>query len=445
MSTSRYARTSWGFAAAITAALVTTMLPGSMSPASAKPPAKPGQVTALVLAATKSGPTYAVNASWNAATRATSYQVKLTNASGTLLDQGKVVTTSFTGHTTLGVGSKVTVTVTPYNLTRRGRATQASTNLPDLTAPVATYTLTPPNSSLGGVTVQQTSLTDDVSAAGAISQSIDWTDGTPASTGIGTVTSFDHNYGPLPAVYHPVVTVTDAAGNHSSYTLTAVVADVVAPIGTFSVSPTSGWAKWTDVTVQQDSLSDDLSAAADITRTIDWGDGTTGPWVSGSTLTHRYSAAGVFIPQVTIADEAGNIAGPLPTLPVTVTADTVVPQVRFTLPQYKRQSVAKWTTLKGRATDVGTGVRQVKVKAIEQRRGVWYAYRTKAQRWVRAPSKATAWTRATPARVTPTATHQWTSSLRGLKTGVLVYKTRGVDNVGNVSAWKAHRQLLTRP
>ncbi len=43
--------------------------------------------------------------------------------------------------------------------------------------------------------------------------------------GTGLVTSFIHAYGPTKAVYHPAVTVTDAAGNSTSYQLTLTVAD----------------------------------------------------------------------------------------------------------------------------------------------------------------------------------------------------------------------------
>lgn len=444
MSTSRNARTSWGVGAAVAAAVVTTMISGSMSPATARPPVKPGSVTGLALSATLDNATYTVRATWNPANHATSYLAKLTTTSGTVLDQERVTTTAFDGATVLPAASTVVVNVTPYNQNRRGRSTKKSMVLPDLTAPTGSYVVSPQMSATGVFTIQQTQLADDVSTAAAIRQTIDWGDGTTSGPFDATVTSFDHSYGSTQAVYHPTVTVTDAAANTRTYQLTAVVDDTDAPTGSFSVAPSSAWAGWTRVTLNQEALSDNLSSPADITRTVDWGDGTSQPWTSGTTLAHRYETAGVYTPSVTVTDEAGNAAS-LASTAVTVTADTAAPGVRFTLPRFNKPSVARWTTLRGKATDAGTGVRVVQVKAIERRHGVWYAYRPGVKRWVVAATKSAAWTKAASAKVTTTDTNRWSSQLRRLKVGRLVYKVSAKDNVGNVSAWKFHQQLLTRP
>lgn len=433
-----------GLSVAVAAALVTTLLTVTISTATARPPARPGRVTGLALSATKPGAVYRVRASWDAATNATRYRVTMTNTAGTQLDQETVTATAFTGNAALAVNSTVKVLVVPFNGTRRGKPTTRSIMLPDLTAPVATYRVTPQNSSDGNVTLELTSISDDLSTEAGITQQIDWADGTSAVAN-GTVTSFPHGYGATKAVYYPVVTATDEAGNVSTHYLTAVVADTTAPTGTFSVSPAKAWANWTKVTVTQIAIQDDLSQPDKIARLVDWGDGRTQPWAAGATVTHRYKTAAAFTPTVTIADEAGNTAGPILTSAVTVTVDSVAPWVRLTLPRLRTSSVRSWTTLKGRSRDAGTGVRKVRVRAIQKRDSGWYAYLPGRKIWVRGGSTPkAAWVRSKPARVSTTTRHTWSVKLQRLTRGLLVYKVSAIDHVYNASAWKLHKTLLTR-
>jgi hypothetical protein len=429
--------------AAIGMCLVTTLVPAAMSTAAARPPTRPGTVGNLTLSATKPDAAYSIDADWAAASNATSYRVVMTNTVGTVLDHGSVTDTSYTGAVTQAANTTVKVSVTAYNGRRHGKSTTKSLVLADLTAPSASYALTPADSSDGNVTIQQTSLTDDVSASAAISQHVEWGDGTSTDVA-GTVTSIPHGFGSTKAVYYPVVTVTDLAGNQSSYPLTAVVADVTAPSGAFSVSPASAWASWTRVTVSQSALSDDLSAADKITRVVAWGDGSEDAWTGGTTLTHVYSAAGSHSPTVTIADEAGNTSI-VATSAVDVAIDAVAPSTRLLSPAYKRTSVRSWATLHGRATDSGTGVRNVRVRAIEKRGSVWYSYRPASKTWVRAgKTAAAAWHKARAARVSTDAAHLWTLRLSHLTRGVLVAKVSAIDNVANASPWKARTVKLTR-
>ncbi|MEP6665914.1 MAG: hypothetical protein ABJA81_05655 [Nocardioidaceae bacterium] len=445
MSRSMRTRSWLGLTVAVTGALMATLLPGSLDMATAKPPSKPGTVTGLALSASLAGTTYTVDATWNPATNATAYRVTMTSATGTVLDQAKVTTASFSGTTTLPAGSNVNVQVVPFNGKRRGRTTSKSILLPDLTAPVASYTVTPQNSSDGNVTIQLSSISDDVSQASSITQQIDWADGTPTTSGDGTVTSFPHGYGATKAIYYPVVTVGDLAGNTRTYQLTAVVADTTAPTGSFSVAPATAWASWTDVTVTVVAIDDDLSDPDKLTRSLDWGDGTTEAWTTGPTASHRYSTSGSFTPAVTIVDEAGNVAGPLATSAVDVTVDSVAPRLRLILPKLHKHSVSSWTTLKGRARDAGTGVRKVRVRAIEKRGSVWYAYHPAGHSWVRAGKTPTAaWSKSKRAKLSTSLTHRWSVRLYHLKKGLLVYKVSAVDNVHNATAWKEHKQLLTR-
>jgi 5'-nucleotidase len=435
-----------GLAIAVVAGLLTMLLPASMGAANAKPPPKPGTISDLTLSAAMPATSYRVTATWTAAPKATGYRVTLSNATGTL-DQATVSTTAFTGTAPAElVGTSVRVQVTPLNESRRGRATAKSLVLPDLTAPEATYTLAPQNSLDGNVTITQVaeSLKDNVSAADAVTQSVDWGDGSAASTDNGTVTSFAHTYPSAKQVYYPVVTVTDAAGNSRQFSLTAVVGDYDAPTGEFSAAPGKAWAKWTQVTLTQDSLADDLSLVANISRSVDWGDGVTQSWLAGTTLRHRYKVAGEFTPQVTITDEAGN-AATLSTTRIVVTVDSIAPGLRLTLPKLGKTSVRKWTTLKGRSRDFQTGVRKVRIKAVEKRGEVWYAYKPLRKVWVRAgATKAKAFSKAPMARVSTTDTHNWSLQLRKLTKGTLVYKVSSVDQVNNVTKWKVHRQVLSR-
>ncbi len=445
MSGNLRSRGGLGLAVAVTAALVAALLPGTMSTATAKPPPKPGNVTGLALQATKPGAAYRVESTWQAANNATTYRVTMTDGAGVQLAQDNVTATTFTGAAARPAGSTVTVSVVPFNGPRRGRAATRSIVLPDLTAPVAAYTVTPQMSPNGDVTIEVNSISDDLSTDAQITQAVDWADGSPTVDADGTVTSFAHGYGATQAVYYPVVTVADLVGNTRVYELTVVVDDVTAPTGTFSVSPLNAWARWTQVTLTQIEIQDDLSQDDKISRTVDWGDGTTLPWTTGATSTHRYLTGANVSPTVTVTDEAGNQSDPLSTSVVTVTVDSVAPRVRLTPPKLRVHSVRSWKTLKGRSYDSGTGVRKVRLRAIEKRGSVWYSYKPLRQTWVRGgTTRAAAWAKTGAAKVSPTTARTWSVKLRYLKKGLLVYKVSSKDNVGNVSAWKLRKQLLTR-
>ncbi len=431
--------------ATVGAALSALLLAGTMAPATAKPGRHDhqGGVRDLTLSAAKPDNAYRVHASWTASYRASKYVVSMTSLTGAALGKSTVTTPSWTGKTTLPVGSWVKVTVRA-DRSKGHRATTKWIKLPDVTAPVATYAVTPASSSDGKATINLISLTDDASTPSDITQRVNWGSSTPLVNATGLVTSFTHSYGPAKAVHHPVVTVSDAAGNSNTYDLTAVVADVTAPTGTFSVSPASAWANWTKVTLDQTDLQDDLSSADAISRLVTWGDGHQQSWAAGTTLTHRYTVGGTYTPSVSITDEAGNTAD-LATASVAVTVDSTAPAVRTKLPQHATKAVSRWTTLKGRASDLGTGVRKIRLRAIEKRGSVWYAYRPVRETWVRAgSSRAAAWSKARVAKVAPGTTNAWTFQLHHLKVGVLIYKVSAVDNVKNRSAWKTQRTVLTR-
>jgi hypothetical protein len=429
---------------AVAAALVAMLLPASVGTAAAKPARKPGTVKGLALTATKPGAGYQVHATWNISANATRYRVTMTSASGAPLASGFAPSNSYTAAVSLGVTSKVNVRVVPYNGNRKGKAGGASISLPDLTAPVAEYTLTPASSSDGKVTIERISISDDVSSDAAITQTITWKPG-DTETADGSRPSFAHDYGPTMERYEPIVTVTDEAGNSRNYTLVAVVADTTVPTGSFTVTPRKAWARWTRVTLAQSWIHDDLSPGDAITRTVAWGDGTSSRWTSGTTAKHRYQKAGRYTPTVTLTDEASNSAVVAAGSAVTVAVDSVAPGLRLTVPKVRKASVRSWSTLKGHSRDAGVGVRKVRLRAIEKRGTVWYAYRPAKRVWVRGGKTATAaWVKSRPARVSTTPTHTWSVKLHRLTKGTLVYRVSSIDHLSNASKPKVHRQVLIR-
>src|SRR6478672_10777580 len=140
------------------------------------------------------------------------------------------------------------------------------------------------------------------------------TGGTPTSWswdfgdgGSSSLANPSHTY-EQPGSYPVTLTVKNSGGTSTTPPQTITVNDTNAPVGSFSVSPSnSAVAGSTTVTLQQRSLSDDFTAAADIRRQVDWGDGTAAvAWTSGTTTSHVYSRAGTFTPKVTLTDAAGN-------------------------------------------------------------------------------------------------------------------------------------------
>ena len=150
-------------------------------------------------------------------------------------------------------------------------------------------------------------------------------------------------------LYRPTVTLVDGVGNARLVQLAPIVpGDKTAPVGTFVTSPATAWEALTTVNVTQTALSDDFSAAGDVLRWVDWGDGG-GPlaWTGAVSASHVYAVAGTYTPWVVVKDEAGNVRS-IPAQPVTVQADTVLPVVKVTLPKKAvRDEVGAWKKLAG--------------------------------------------------------------------------------------------------
>ncbi|HEU4810703.1 MAG TPA: PKD domain-containing protein [Nocardioides sp.] len=422
------------------AALLTLLAAFTGQSAHARPPTKPGRATDLAMVVTKPAAAYRLATSWSPAANAASYQVRITNSAGTVLDHDTVSAPSWVAVVTAPAASIVRLTVVPVNGVRKGRSSSLSKALPDLTGPTGTFTV----DRVGGdATVTQVALADDVSPASGIARVVDWADGTAPQPWVSG-TTIAHSYLGQ-GLWRPTVTLTDEHGNVSVVQLSAVViGDETAPTGTFSSGPASAWAAWTAVNLTQLAIHDDFSADEFIVRTVSWGDGTTSPWASGTVLQHVYAGAGTFTPSVAMTDDAGN-SSTAAAQQVVVTRDATAPTIRLALPRTNKTSVRSWRTLKGRATDAGTGVKLVRVKAIEKRGARWYAYKPATGRWVRAGAlRSGAWAKAGAKTVAPASTGAWQVGLRRLAKGTLMYRVIAWDQVRNVSRPVVHTQKLTR-
>jgi len=197
--------------------------------------------------------------------------------------------------------------------------------------------------------------------------------------------------------------------------------------------------------VTQTSLSDDFSAAADVLRWVNWGDGSAvEAWTASVSASHVYATAGVYTPQVVLKDEAGNTRA-VAAEAVTVAADTVLPVVKLVLPKKGvADEVGSWKKLLGHATDdKGTGVASVSVLAIEKRSTGWFFFKATSKTWAKAATKGKAWKRAKAAVVVPTAKGDWVVRLPGLRKGKLFVRPSATDVAGNVSKPVTQKAVLT--
>jgi PKD repeat protein len=279
---------------------------------------------------------------------------------------------------------------------------------------------------------------------GQITRTVSWGDGTAAQAWTSG-TTINHLYA-ADGLYRPTVTLKDGVGNTRVVNLAAIVpGDKTAPVGTFTTTPAKAWQALTTVSVTQTSLSDDFSAAADVLRWVNWGDGSAvEAWTTSVSASHVYATAGVYTPQVVLKDDAGNTRA-VAAEAVTVEADTVVPVVKLVVPKKGvADEVGSWKKLLGHATDdKGTGVASVSVLAIEKRATGWYFFKATSKTWVKAATKGKAWKRAKAAVVVPTAKGDWAVRLTGLRKGTLFVRASATDVAGNVSKPVTQKAVLT--
>lgn len=413
-------------------------------------PVKIGPVQHLQVAEpSKPGAAYLISSSWDALAGAASYNVSLLDSAGTVLASDKVTTSSWLANTTLGAGSVVRVRVVPVSATgRRGTATSVSVVLPDLTPPVGAYSATKSQPAENDVTITQDSLSDESGAAG-VTRTINWDDPNDSVDGLeswGTDPTITTHHYTADGVYHAVVHLVDSSPKQNAVDVpvTITVNDHMAPVGTYTDGPATPWAKYTRVSLTETSLTDNFSAPADVTRFVDWGDGSASTaWAQGTSADHVYSTAGSYTPKVTLTDEANN-SDVMSAAPLTVVADTTAPVLRFRAPRHRVRYVDSWRTLRGTVTDAGVGAAKVRVKAVEKRGTAWYSYQPASHTWTRYATKAGAMRRAGMVQVAPSSTGTWSAPIYRLRKGTLVLSMTARDNVGNVSSPTAARQVLSR-
>lgn len=436
------------YAAVVVAAATCTALGLAVVPADAAG-ARPrlGPVTGLAATATGPAGAYDVTARWDVLAGATGYRTSLVShgtvlARATLDQLAGASTVSWTKPVALPAGSSVTVTVAAVDGRRRpGRAASYDLTLPDRTAPVGSYRVDVTDRT---AVLDELSVSDDVTPSAAVVRTVDWGDGS-GSQAFGAGAHPSHTYAGV-GLWHPTVTLADTATPPNTATYPAgavVVGDDEPPTGSFAAGPAGAWARLTRVTVTQTALSDGVfSAPVDVARAVDWGDGTEVAWPAGTTqITHRYAEAGDFTPVVHLVDEAGNAAD-VGSSEVVVTADVAAPRVTISRPKHPR-STRSWATVRGTARDgVGTGVRAVKVRVVEKRGRVWYAYQAASRTWVRGGATKAAAMHRTRSALAVRSGDRWSSSMRGLRTGTLVVSVRAVDRVANTSRAVALRQSL---
>ena len=396
--------------------------------ASAAPPVRPGPVSGLTLtAAAAPGGGYTVTSNWTPATNATTYRIVLTS-NGTPVASVTQTAPPWSATLNLTANSQLQVTVTPYADKRAGTAASAVYTLPDLAPPVGSYTVTT-DVATRDATITQTALSDDSTPVNQIKRSVSWGDGSTQvwQTG-GTLT---HNYADI-GRYVPTVTLTDNAGNAVTLTLKAAVfGDTVAPAANFASGPSSAIASWTAVNLNVESLSDNYTPADLIERTVSWGDGTTEAWTAGATITHVYTVAGTFTPNVVTLDEAGN-SSKTAADPIAVSVDAAGPTVTIAKPRAAAK-VRSWKMVKGTAKDAGVGTASVAVLAVQKRGTAWYAYSATTKKWTKAGTKGKAWKKAV-AVAGAVDKGDWKAGLAGLRKGKLVLRASAKDNLGNASA-----------
>ena len=407
------------------------------SPAAARPAPAPTGL-AVVVAGHEDG-SYDIDATWDAVPNATSYRVALTKGGATLASAS--VTTSAWSPTVTGSPGIIALSVRAVVGRKRGRTATLAVTLPDATAPHGSYS-SDWDINTGIATITQQALTDNVSGNSDISRTVDWGDETPPEAWAAG-TTLTHSYPATEQRYEPTVTLEDEAHNVRVVTVPAmVVNDTAAPTGSFSTSPATAWADLTSVMVTQSHIGDNWTPDALVTRSVDWGDGTTTNWTTGTNLAHVYVVAGSFTPIVTLTDEAHNVAS-IPTSAVEVATDTTRPILTLRRPR-ALHSVNAWRTLRGKSTDDQSGVKKVTMRAVEKRTTAWYGYDAVTQRWVKAATRTRAYARSEPFVTTPDTQDRWSATLKDLRKGTLYYRARATDMVGNRSALVSRHVTLTR-
>jgi hypothetical protein len=222
-----------------------------------------------------------------------------------------------------------------------------------------------------------------------------------------------------------------------------VVTDTQPPTGKFDTDRATAWAKLTEVTLVQTAIHDNVTPDKKIARTVDWGDGTSADWASGTTPDPRLQVRWRIHPAGHADRPGGQQLRP----------DRVLGrhrEGRLGRPRREARPAAARALRRG-VEDAARhrhrrGHRR-QVGLAEGRREAWqawYGYHAKTHRWVKAATKAKAFAKSTRVTAKIGAQHTWAAKLAHLHQGTLVYKVWATDQVTNRSATVTHHASLTR-
>ncbi len=323
--------------------------------------------------------------------------------------------------------------------------TVAPTNPPaDTTAPTGSFKLSTTALWIGQrVTLTQTALADDTSAAHQITRTVDWGDGSPATTLAPGDTRIAKAY--KPGRYTVSVTLTDAAGNKGSATVAKPTIDVTVP-GAFKLSKKAVW--------HHESFKTTITKVPNGTKkiTVDWGDGyvSAHPGKNQTILSLYYTTPkrvlvkpGVITLRATFTN-ANGVSAPIVIGKITLKRDSADPTVRITKPaKSKANRLSSWKTVRGTMADRGSGVGIVWVYAVRfsPRGDAAYCY-TPTKKWKRVYSEAQM--RKCPPAVAKLAKGKWSLPLNGLKKGTLFVDAIAGDWSHRFSKWASVSQKITR-
>jgi hypothetical protein len=223
---------------------------------------------------------------------------------------------------------------------------------PDTTAPTGSFKLSLATMWVGQKTTLTVTAADDVSAFAAITKVITWGDGTSSTVPVAA-TTITKQY-PKAGTFTIGVTLTDEAGNKA--TLNSVTAKVTVP-GTFKLSKSSVW--------HHEAFNVAISSVpAGTTKIVLYfGDGYA-KTLSGKNQTvaksYYYRSNNTLVPAgaVTLTAVFTNNYGSTSQIyvgKITIKKDSWSPKVTITKPK-KSSSAAAWKTVKGTATDKGSGI-----------------------------------------------------------------------------------------
>ena len=209
------------------------------------------------------------------------------------------------------------------------------------------------------------------------------------------------------------LTVRDSAAlqTYATRISASLTRDTTAPTAVWSTTGTTD-PRARVVALTRSALSDRFWPTARLHTVITWGDGThTTVAPSTTSVRHVYAASGHHAISVAVTDPSGNRS---------IRTDVGAPAAVVLTPAHPAAR-ASWSTVNVRATDVGTGVRAVRVRLAQDRHGGWVSWN--GTHWV---AGLGAWVYVTHV----TGTNRWAVPTSALSLGRFSITAYAVDRSG---------------